>query len=226
MLLILSNAKQFQRVSQKHKEKSPGFSPEAQSSQLSDRCSSSDCKEEKEIRCRNPLLGKNPKFPVSCLQQDCGQGRCCSCSMTLLQRHQWQWLLQPSPVCWGVSTACSRSEQRGLLQRGTMGKREFFSHLSHPGAITRELFSLPRSTSQATSATQPRNKTGCALCEECYSFCKGHFWGKKGSGKCLPHAAVGFRNTATPCYRHRATCNLCTLSLHQINGVLLFLGGL
>lgn len=136
-------------------------------------------------------MGKIAKFPVWCVQQDCGQGGpapapCHPCRGT----SGTPCLLQP----------CPRSQLPGLLQRQTLGEREFFTGLSlsgPPWAIPRSsaLLSSPSPllqepfTSHRYSTTA--NTMGCALGEQCHSFCKTALLGEKGSGKCLPQPSCG-----------------------------------
>lgn len=140
---------------------------------MSDKCSSRDSKEE--TYPRNSLVGKTTKFPLLCLEQDSGDGRSCSCPTAFLQR---------------CPTAALSRNSLAPYRDGAMGKREFFSELSHSGAPCHNhqkalpfLGALDKPQVQHNKATQwavPSVRNACHSANQL-------LWGKRGPGKCLPH---------------------------------------
>lgn len=138
-------------------------------------------------------MGKTTKFLLSCLQQDSDRGRSCSCSRTFLQRCTTDTGCCSPVLCAGVrAQPAPGQEQPGLLQRpseekeGILFRPEPFRGSVHGCRNPQEalLSSLEHFSSHKYNNT---TTTGCALCEECSSFCKTALLGEKGSGNCLPH---------------------------------------
>lgn len=179
-------------------------------------------------------MGKTTKFLLSRLQQDSDRGRSCSCSRTFLQRCTTGTGCCSPVLCAGVrAQPAPGQEQPGLLQRPSEEKEGIlFRPEPFRGSVQgcrNPQEALLSSLEHFSSHKYNNNNTtqwAVPSVRNALHSAKGLCWGKRVLETASPTPAAGLKNTATPCYRHRATCNFCTLSLHQIDGVLLFFGRL
>lgn len=122
--------------------------------------------------------------------------------------------LQPSP-----GTAWPPTEMEPW-ERGNSFQSWAIQEL-HATIIRKLFLSLEHSTSHKCNTTRQHN--GLCPLWGMLVILQISFSGGKGvleSASLTP--AAGLKNTTTPCHRHRATCNFCMLSLHQIDGIYYF----
>lgn len=131
--------------------------------------------------CRNSLVGNIPKFPVLCLQQDCGQGGSCSCSVPSLQRGT-----RGTACCSPALGCCDKPWQRGNSFQGLDGNHQQLSLLSSPpGALHKPEYS----TASTRWAVPPgRNAAHCAE----------RLQGEKGSGSASSTPLRGLKTQQLP----------------------------